>query len=350
MSDAKLVRVRKAGSGDPFVTLPGNTADISIEGNNLEDTIFGQRWESGETGLIDWGVSANALYRGFAGYNSTIRKSGTPTAFTDEAMSVEDGLNYVIDDDTKTPWDWTAGVIVEDDNEVVDDEDIESIDYLFGRVTFVDGYTVDGDITVSGEYLPLSDFGQAMSFDLTQTADTTETTSFEIAQENGGFRTFRATLRNADLDMTSFYRADNSFFSDLEERDDFIIEITPDPEGLTAMRGIYKTLSVDHSGDVGGDEESTVSFVLSVPEDVEPLSWYFDDDSTIPAGLKVLIDAFLNRDNIEVQYLPEGDGNRGFQGEAVVTDTSLSSGVDDMVEASVELQGTDTLEEINVST
>ena len=63
--------------------------------------------------------------------------------------------------------------------------------------------------------------------------------------------------------------------------------------------------------------------------------------------MKVLLDAWAASDEVYVRYLPEGVGNEGRQGTAIVTDISLSQSVDGMSEFSVELQGTDTALIIN---
>lgn len=337
---AKEIRVSN-DDGTTWHILPGNTADINFEGNQLDDTIFGAAYSSSETGLINWSVSGNALYRGFAGYRSKILRSGTSTVMTDESLSqVDSSQTYEIDDATKSVWNWDETLTVNDGGSAVDDADIEEIDYLFGRVTFDSGYTVTGAITVTGEYFPTAEYGRANSLSLTQSADTTDTTSFEVAQANGGFNTFRPTLLTADLELNAFYRTDNEFFEDLKDRGNFVVEIDLAGNGETLGRGVYKVNDTSQSGDVGGDEEQTLNLTLSVPEGVTPFKWKYTDASNIPNGLKIVQTALTDRTEIMTQYLPEGDGSKGYEGTVIVTDASISSGVDEMVEADVTLQGT----------
>lgn len=349
MSTAKIVRVRKAGTSDPFAILPGNTADFNAEQGSGDDTIFGASYTSTQTTLTSWTVSANALYRGFAGYNTVIKKSGTPVPFTDEAMSEEElySQTYIVDDQTTVPWDWKDDVTVYDNDVEVSSDDIASIDTNFGRVTFVDDYTVTGPITVDASTVPMTAFGNASSFDLTQNSDTTETTSFEIAQDNGGYSTFRPTLRTVSLSLTAFYRADNDFTDLLQSREDFVVEINPDGNEESVARGIFRVSSEGNSGDVGGDEETSVELVLAVPEGRVPFSWKHSSNTTMPEGLRIVLDAFENQDNLEVEYLPEGLGNPGKSGEVVLTDASMNSEVDGIVEAAFEGQGTGDFTEIN---
>lgn len=346
---AKELRVSD-DDGSTWHILPGNTADINFEGNQLDDTIFGAAYSSSETGLINWSVSGNALYRGFAGYRSKILRSGESTAMTDESLSqVDSSQTYEVGDASRSVWNWNVDLTVDDNGYPVSDSDIEEIDYLFGRVTFVSGYTVSGPVTVTGEYFPTSEYGRANSFSLTQSADTTDTTSFEVAQANGGFNTFRPTLLTADLELTAFYRTDNEFFADLKARDEFVVEIDLDGSGETKARGVYKVGTTSQSGDVGGDEEQTLNLTLAVPEGVTPFSWKYTDTSSIPEGLKIVQTALVDRTEIMVQYLPEGEGNKGYEGDVIVTDASISSGVDAMVEADVTLQGTGEALEINTT-
>ena len=326
MSGAKIIQVSE--DGVEWATLPGNTGDLNEEGNELTDTIFGQVFSSTQTGLINWSISANALYRGFAGYVSTVRATGEPAVFTDEEMSqVDSSQTWEIDSASTSVWSPETVPTFSDAGGPIDSEDIEEIDYLFGRVTFDAGFTPDGQVTVSGEYLPLAPYGRANGFTLTQSADTTGTTDFETAQQNGGFNTSRSTLLTADLELTAFYRSENDFAQRLQDRDFFVVEINPDGNGQSVARGFYKVTGASQSGDVGGDEESTVNLGLSVQEDITPFSWRHEPTTTMPQGLRIVQDAWANRTPVYVRYLPEGTNELGRQGQAFVTDTSISSGM-----------------------
>ena len=66
-----------------------------------------------------------------AGYNASLKKSGTSTSFIDESMTNTTGDTWSIDDISKNIWDRsTTPVFAEDDIEI-DEADILSIDYLF---------------------------------------------------------------------------------------------------------------------------------------------------------------------------------------------------------------------------
>ena len=63
-----------------------------------------------------------------------------------------------------------------------------------------------------------------------------------------------------------------------------------------------------------------------------------------------MLDAWEKKNEIDVRYLPDGEGKEGYEGKSIVTDASMSSGIDAMVEASVTFQGTGTLTKINETT
>jgi len=97
---AKVVQV----SDDAEVTwytLPGGTGEFNDNSNQIEDTIFGQTFQSNESGLLSATANANALYKGFAGYVAKILRPGTPVIADGEAMLDKmNGCRQVIKDGT----------------------------------------------------------------------------------------------------------------------------------------------------------------------------------------------------------------------------------------------------------
>ena len=55
-------------NGVQWHSLPGGTGELTSEAASIDDTIFGQTYQSNQPGLIGWTVTANGLYKGFAGY------------------------------------------------------------------------------------------------------------------------------------------------------------------------------------------------------------------------------------------------------------------------------------------
>lgn len=336
---AKRVRVSD-DNGSTWYTLPGNTAEITNESGDIDDTIFGQAYKSSEQGLIGWQVTANAFYKGFAGYVADIKKIGVSTAMTDEAMSVESGLIYQIDAASKQIWDRNTALDIEDNNVNVDAADIEWVDYLFGRIKFVDGYTPAGAITVGGNYFPTANIGKANGFTLTQTAESIENTDFNTAQGNGGFRTFEQGLKTVALELEGIFTPDNGFVEALLAREDIIVEVNPDGQGRSVARGFFKYASQSQSGDVGALEEERVSLRLNVPDEennLYPFAWRHSITTTLNQGVQLLLTAWQAGTVVDVQYLY--DGFDGYRGDAYVTEMTLSSGLEEMNTFAVTLQG-----------
>jgi hypothetical protein len=97
----------------------------------------------------------------FATYAATIKLSGTPTTFTEEATT-ETTANTVfqVTDATKRIWDPATAVVVEVDPDGVSGFDPAdpadySLDYLFGKVTFSPALGASAVVRVSGKYLPM---------------------------------------------------------------------------------------------------------------------------------------------------------------------------------------------------
>lgn len=337
---AKTIQVSD-DNGSNWYTLPGNQGELTYEGNEIEDTIFGQNFESDMTGLIGWSVDANGLYKGYAGYVAKIMKSGTPTALTDEAMSLVSGKTYQVTNSAKRCFDRATALVFEDNSTPVDSADIDSIDHLFGRVTFTSGYTVTGPITVaSGNYLPLTQLGKGKSFTLTQTANAIDTTDFATAQANSGFRTFIYGLKTVQCELQGVFDSTAALRALLAARSELVLEINPDGAGLSVARGFFRAMSTGQSGDVGELEEETVSFNLSVPDQadvVTPFKWLHASNTTLNTAIQKCLSAWAGETLIDVRYLY--DGTNGRAGDAVITDLTLTGGLEAMNEFSVAFQG-----------
>jgi hypothetical protein len=336
---AKRVRVSD-DSGATWYTLPGNTAELTDEAGDIKDTIYGQDYASSQTGLIATAIKANGLYKGFAGYVATLKKSGTPTTLTDEPMSLVSGKTYKVTDATKQCFDRNTALSFKDDGSALDPSNIESVDYLFGRVTLKSSYTPAGAITVaSGKYLPLATIGRSNGFTLKQTTNAIDNTDYDSAQENDGHHTYEYGLRTVSLDIQGIYSSSNDLRTMLQNRAEIVIEVNPDGAGKSVARGFFKPMSTGQSGDVGDLEAQTTSFALSVPDDeaiTVPFSWIHDAGTTLNVGIQKLLSAWTAGDLITISYLP--DGLTGVMGDAVITDLSLAGGLEVMNEFTVDAQ------------
>lgn len=338
---AKLIQV----SDDAEVsweTLPGSTGSISLDGEQIEDTILGQTFQSNEAGLVGWSIESEAIYKGFAGYQATVKQPGTPTVMTGEAMTLESGQIYRVTEATRDLWERNpAAPWVVYDNAIDETANVEWIDYLFGRVKFLDAYSINTPVTVDGEYLPLAALAGYQGFTLTMTADAIEDTDFPSAQANSGHRTFTPGLRTVSIDLTGVYASANTYKIDLIARSEVVIEINADGNDLSRARGFFKIVDTGQSGDVGALEEETVTYALNVPTDTpavfRPFGWDHDPTTTLHESVQILLTAWEDEAEIDGQYLH--DGINGWKGAIIVTDVSLSSGLDAMNMFNVTLQG-----------
>lgn len=339
---AKRIRVSD-DSGSTWYTLPGNTGESSDEANELDDTVFGQDFSSSQTGLIGRTINANGLYKGFAGYVATIMKQGTPTSMTDEAMSLVSGKTYRVTNAAKRMFDRTASFTFKHNSGTsISASNIESIDYLYGRVTFISSFTPTGSVTVSGSYLPLAAVGKSTDYTLTQQANANDSTDMPTAQANNGTRIFEYGLKTVSLELNGIYDSANDFKALLAARTELIIEINPDGNDKAVARGFFKPLSTSQSGDVGDLETETISFSLSVPDDSmleTPFKWSIASDATLNAGIQKCITAWQDKSLILVSYLY--DGTNGYSADAVITDLSLSGGLEAMNEFTINFQLSD---------
>jgi hypothetical protein len=337
-------RIKVSSDDITYYTLPGNTGSISNESGEIDDTVFGQNFKSSESGLINWSVSAQAFYKGFVGYVADLHKASVPTVANGEAMTLVSGKTYRVTDSAKDIWDYADPPVVYD-NAVDHTSDVESIDYLFGRVTFNSTYTVTGPVTVDITYFAtLTQLAGYKSFTLTQTEEAIDTTTIPVAQGNSGHMTYTGDgLKTVALELSGLYASANGYRASLVAREIVIVKINPDGVGKSVARGYFKFGSQGQDGDVGALEEENVTLRLNVPDIqnmTRPFGWVHTA-STINLGVKAALDAWEAGTLVYVQYLP--DGVNGVQGQAAVTDISLSAGLETMNEFTVQLQGTGAL-------
>lgn len=339
---AKRIQI-SSDVGVNWFTFPGNKGDRQVQTNDINDTIFGASYQSGQSGMGNWNASCNGMFKGFAGYVTKIKKAGTPTTQAASPMTLVSGKLYKITDATKNVWDRTTPVIVKDNAVTVSAANILTIDYLFGRVTFVPGYTVIGPVTVDIKYMPLTAVAGVNSFTLTQTANAIDQTDYASAQTNLGYRTYSYGLKTVKLSLKGFYSVAPDFEGFVEDRLEMIVEIDLDGSGKTVARGWYKALSEQQSGNVGELEDLTLDFTLSVPSQADisiPFTWLIDATSTLPQALNIALTNWLTGTTLtDIRYM--FDGVNGWKGKAVITDMTLTGGLDVMNDFAMKFQGSD---------
>lgn len=327
-----------------YYTLPGNTGEHTRGAGALEDTIFGETFKSQQPGIITWGISANAYFKGFPGYVATLKKKGTSTTMTDEACALVTGKTYRISAAAKRVIDRSNALIAKD-NGVDKTTEVKDVDFLNGEVTFKSSYTVTGPVVVTGRYFPLVSLGKYTSYTLTQTAVAIKDTDIPAAKANGGRDTFRAGgLREVALALPSVFDAADGWEAALTAREEYIVEINPDGTGAHFARGFFKLFDDKQNGDVGALEEESLTFNLAVPQSVAsqlavatPFKWYHAVSPIIPNAVKTLLDAWETEVPVYVKYLH--DGVNGWKGSGVVTNMTMSGGLESVNMFTVSIQG-----------
>ena len=196
---------------------------------------------------------------GQAAYNTVIKKSGTSTSFTDEAMSNVSGNTFKINDVNKQIWDRTVVPTFEEDAVPISASDVLSIDYLFGEVTFATSKS--GAITVSGNYIPTSDVIGANSYTLNCSSNLLDESNFKDAQSNNGFRNRCYGMHDVVLSLSRFFDLTKTYVTPWLDRTIVLIEIQPG-NGNEVIRGWYKIETDVISGDVSALESEAISFQL----------------------------------------------------------------------------------------
>lgn len=345
----KTIQVAKADVG-PWSTLVGSSGEISIEGAELNNTIFGSEFQSSISGVRDWSFSGNSWFREKAGFEARIKRASAPVAVTGEAMSLYVGSDlpantYVVDTASRNLWDIDSSIVIYEDGVAVPEDEIVSIDPMFGRVTFTTART--DAITADFSYMTTAAFGCANSVSLTLNSESTGNSCFETVQAENGFNVYEYGLKTVSAELSGFYRETNDFFAILKSGEKVIIEFDFEGTGDTSARGVFRLTSTSQSGDVGAQEEYSASFGLYVPEDLTPFSFNFGVNSSASDSVKLVIGSWINREYVYLRYLPKGITSKGYVGKTVVTDCSISVSVDSIGEVSVELTGTGELEVIN---
>lgn len=330
---AKRVRL-SADNGSTWFTLPGNAGELSNEAGSLDDTIFGQNYKSSQPGLIGWSINANGFYKGFAGYVVKImQQTGSAVVMTAEATTLVSGKTYQITNAARRIVDIATALVVLDSAVAVSAANIESIDYLFGMVTFVSSYTPSGAITMTGAYFATTQLAGSRTFTLTQTADPIDNTTIPSAQASSGHRTHQQGLKTVALEIGGVYALSNGFRAALAARSRLIVEVNPDGNSKSIARGYFRYMQQGQSGNVGALEEETITMELAVPDEQDllyaPFKWRHTSDTTLNQAVRIMLDAWETGASIDVQYLP--DGTTGLRAnDAIVSEATLTGGLEAM--------------------
>lgn len=198
-----------------------------------------------------------------AAYKATIKKSGTSTAFTDEAMSVVSGNTYKITASTKNVWDTSVVPTFYEDAVEIDSSDIASINYVFGKVTFATPKT--GVITVDGSYMPLAAIAGANSIGLNMSQSIHNVTDFDGA-DNGNNRKICGQM-DVTLSVERIDPLDDAIYDVLVAGNPIFIEINEDRSQTSVHRGWFLVESANKALNMEALINETISMSLAGQND-----------------------------------------------------------------------------------
>ena len=344
-------RIRVSTDDVTYYTLPGASGELRVEMANVDDTIFGQSYQSESPSIGMWEISGAAFFKGVAGYSAAVKVGGTPTAAVGAATTEIGTSNTFQIDNTARRLISLVNAVTVYDNAVDHTADVESIDYLNGIIDF-GAYVATGPVTIDYYYVPSAAIGKARSFSLTQTLAEIDTTDYATAQTNGGWRTYIPGLKTVGLELGNVWDAANDFIDILAARAQVFIDISPNNTqgaGTTEVlaRGMFKYLTQNQSGNVGALEEETLNLNLYVPSGelvTSPFSWYFGSANALSPAVQLCLEAWRDGDIVYVEYSP--DGSVGKTGQAIITEASIQNSYEGQNEFSFSFRGTGTLADI----
>jgi hypothetical protein len=343
-------RVRISTDNATWYTLPGSQGTFHSMMGQTTDTVFGQNFESKQPDIGSWEVTSDAIFKGVVGYNAVISIPGTPTTMTAEACALVSGKTYQITNAAHRVISFNDSLTVLD-NAVDHTANVSTIDYLTGTITFLSAYTPTGPITVTGKYIPLVAVSKAKSFNLTQTSTTIDSTGYDDAQGNSGFKVQSSGLLTVSLTINGIQKIQNGWEALLVARGICYVQIDLDTTnpGVNVFRGFFKLNDRNEAGNVGALETEDIKMDLWVPYSnflAWPASWYFTGGSTMPVAIQEILTSFYTQTLIYCQYLPTGTvGNTpmdGLTGQGFVSECTLANTVDGLNTFTVHIMGTGT--------
>ena len=178
----KLLQV--SADNSTWANLPVESPTLNINNSPQETTALGNNggFKGRTYGLKDFSISAEGTFVPINVYSFTLKKSGTPTAMTDEAMSNTTGNSYKVDASAKEIFDRDSDLIFKDGGSVIPVGDIASIDYLSGTVTLTGA--ASGAVTVTGNYIPVTASIDATTASIEMNREVEETTNVNSGANN----------------------------------------------------------------------------------------------------------------------------------------------------------------------
>ncbi len=196
-----------------------------------------------------------------AGHKVQVRLPGTPTAATNEATTHLTGKIYQITNAAKRILSLTVAITIKDSGVTVAPANILAIDYLFGKVTFVPGYTVNGAVTFAVmTYLPTTVIAYAKAYSLEYSRDVGNVSIFGTA-----YKKKKALLADAKgtIDVIGFGEetiTSETLAAKFSSGTVYLLEIDPDGAGTSYRRQLVLFDGDAPKADVAGIVEDSMSW------------------------------------------------------------------------------------------
>lgn len=191
---------------------------------------------------------------------------GEPTGFSTQPAALVTGKTYQIENAAMRVLDTADALDVFDNGALVDPAEY-SVDWMFGRVTFDEGYTPTGPITMTGRYFPSVEIGEVTEHSLSASLTVHEVTGYgaDAKVRLGGIGDVSGSFTALVLD-TAVIGGVRNLAALLGAP--FLLEIEY-PGATMRFRAWVIAESVDVAGGVDGVIETTVNFVGASPSTPE---------------------------------------------------------------------------------
>lgn len=203
---------------------------------------------------------------GVAGHTASVKRSGTPTGMSSEAMStLGSSVEYIIDDTSKRVWDFAQDLTFTDGGSTISSTNIASISRLFGVVTF--NNAPSSDVRVTGNYLPLSNVTGANSVSVALNKTLLDDTDFE----SSGYVSRHPGLKDASVTLSRWDDVSTEFTDTLLNDNDVIIEVRLDGSSNSVIKGIFATESENRSADPASLVSADITLQLNSTSTSPPI-------------------------------------------------------------------------------
>jgi len=204
-----------------------------------------------------------------AGHLSRVRMTGTATTMTGEATSSLGGNVFRITNAARRIIDPDTALVVLDDGVPMSAADIVAVDLLFGKVTLDGDYEPDGDITITGKFLPTAVIANATGWEWNSSR--VEENSTRLGDTH---RRRLLGIHDVEGTITGLHLVEDTVGADtIEDKFDsgaaFVLEIDPDGAGAYLHRALVKFPSLTSSAAREGLVEATINWSLAKRESVD---------------------------------------------------------------------------------